>query len=325
MRNFPRDTEFSFVSSYQDAAQLIINQLFGFVGSPSFNKWSSFETSAALSPVVAIGLIAALYAVIRRKPGDREQGSKSSKAPIFWGALLCVSCLMVFQLSTGVAEWVHTVKQLSPVGILPFNAFFTVALVSPLILISAYGLAKVKSEKIGGAFILVYIIGSFVSVELSKPELTSHFSLDVLPAEQIYLRFASQDVSSLGPQFIATEAPNDLIPLSTFSTNKTCLTPLFSEAPNLELKPGPISVVENDRFNFSNPACYVYPEENNCGRGEKIFTIDTANLQRLLGHENPDWRTSKLQKQANTVSFWCFVFFLLLLLVGSSLRSGAED
>ncbi len=86
-----------------------------------------------------------------------------------------------------------------------------------------------------------------------------------------------------------------------------------SQKPDMPaLTPGPMHFTKSGESNLFNPACFQYPEANNCKPGDRIARDDIENFERFLGGEKTTWKMSLLQHAAN----WLSLGTLLACLMG---------
>ncbi len=84
--------------------------------------------------------------------------------------------------------------------------------------------------------------------------------------------------------------------------------------PSKPLRAGRVDQVFNGRFNIKNPACYVYPEENNCRPGDHFIVAQATQAEAFVSYRPfafalPGWQTA-----ATHVSRWLLVAIALLWL-----------
>ena len=59
-------------------------------------------------------------------------------------------------------------------------------------------------------------------------------------------------------------------------------------------------------FNIYNPACMVYPKQNNCSPGDRISVDDRENLEAFRTGKKTTWKMSTLQHITNWISVLTF-------------------
>ncbi|MBF0180116.1 MAG: tetratricopeptide repeat protein [Magnetococcales bacterium] len=67
------------------------------------------------------------------------------------------------------------------------------------------------------------------------------------------------------------------------------------------LHPGPVFELENGVYNFKNPACYVFPEENQCAPGDHFTAAQKADLEALVNYRPFRYEIPTKQKIANAL------------------------
>ena len=104
-------------------------------------------------------------------------------------------------------------------------------------------------------------------------------------------------------------------------SSQICYQPLFGykleRYPIGSLATGDIFVTHANKLNLKNPACYVYPAENNCEVGDH-FTVEQREEASLFAanHAYP-FEQSPLQVVANKVSILVFALCIVLVLVSA--------
>ncbi len=107
---------------------------------------------------------------------------------------------------------------------------------------------------------------------------------------------------------------NDLI--ARGESQLACYNPVFGyqleKFPVKSLHPGSVSEVSGGRFNLKNPACYLYPQENNCTPGDHFTVSQRAAAQNFAQYKPYEFKLSTSQKIANWLT--CATLILLVLL-----------
>lgn len=74
-------------------------------------------------------------------------------------------------------------------------------------------------------------------------------------------------------------------------------------------------------YNFKNPACMIYPAENNCEPGDHFRSSEEQNLEAFLSYKSFDFKKSTMQAAANIITIaailglivgLCFSFWRLI-------------
>ncbi|MES2510830.1 MAG: hypothetical protein V4625_12935 [Pseudomonadota bacterium] len=98
-----------------------------------------------------------------------------------------------------------------------------------------------------------------------------------------------------------------------------CYNPVFGyglekfKADNLHA--GPVLTERDGYLNLKNPACYVYPEENNCKPGDLFRADQKAEAAQFVNYKPFAFNISKKQEWANMVTFSA-LFLVALALCG---------
>jgi hypothetical protein len=90
---------------------------------------------------------------------------------------------------------------------------------------------------------------------------------------------------------------------------KDCYEPILNAGgnPSAVLHLGSVRDQDHGYFNLMNPACYQYPEQNDCAPGDRIRQSDGDNLDRLTHGRPVTWRVSAAQQIADLLSALSFV------------------
>ena len=97
-----------------------------------------------------------------------------------------------------------------------------------------------------------------------------------------------------------------------------CYNPIFGyrlenfSAQNLA--PGSVLAVNDGFLNLKNPACYVYPKENNCQPGDRFKADQLEQAQAFINYKPFAFNISEGQRIANTVTKFSLYFTLLWIL-----------
>lgn len=96
-----------------------------------------------------------------------------------------------------------------------------------------------------------------------------------------------------------------------------CYQPIFGYSlekfPLLNLKPGDIYEVTGGKFNFKNPACYVFPLENKCLPGDHYAESEKSTLENLSQYKQVYFQKSSLQRFSTFLSLITLVFILSIM------------
>ena len=89
----------------------------------------------------------------------------------------------------------------------------------------------------------------------------------------------------------------------------------------------PKSIVE-DKLNFLNPSCFMFPKENNCLPGDMFKKSQINELENFLNYKTFKFKLSKLQKVFNYVSLISLIFsicFIIYYLIKKVISNKSSD
>jgi len=69
-----------------------------------------------------------------------------------------------------------------------------------------------------------------------------------------------------------------------------------------DLHRGAVRDVRDGHYNIKNPACYVFPRENNCEPGEHFRVDQKAEMENFIAYRPFHFEISTTQKIANLVT-----------------------
>lgn len=81
-----------------------------------------------------------------------------------------------------------------------------------------------------------------------------------------------------------------------------------------DMRPGLVFETAGKHFNIKNPACYVFPKENNCVSGDHFRIDQHADAEKFLQYKPYPFAKSPLQKLADVINvIFLFLFTLVLI------------
>ena len=106
-----------------------------------------------------------------------------------------------------------------------------------------------------------------------------------------------------------------------------CYNPIFGyqleQFRSNGLTPGLVGATAGERLNFKNPACYLYPDDNACGVGERFRTDQADSLARLVDYRPIPFRRSSMQTIADWTTGLALAGLGLFAVVGAWRATGA--
>ena len=278
-------------------------------------SWEFHEQFLPISPVVALGLLCAAAlawhersALVRRWrrngvvlgigaltllvfmeliAGHGIIGSSLVHLPVF--SSLRVSLRFLYPLSLLLTIGAILVLQRSTYQLEPDNEHSTTVLI--------------------GIITILSLMATITPLTLQRVRLNYNIAAtedrlrDVRP-EWLYTPVTSIDDAVL-PSFNGT---------SSLKCDFDALFVWARQPQKLMLHIGPVDDVADGTFNMINPACYVYPQENDCKPGDRIRAEDRENLMRFTHGEKVTWRMSLLQRIANWTSLLVLLFCMGIIL-----------
>jgi len=112
-----------------------------------------------------------------------------------------------------------------------------------------------------------------------------------------------------------------------------CYNPVFGyrleNFPFKDLHPGPVREARDGHFNIKNPACYVYPKENECRPGDHFRETEREDMEKFVSYRPFTFNMSATQKAANALTLFGLVASVILVLAAGAfvlveLLSGAR-
>jgi hypothetical protein len=303
-------TGFDFMAPYYLLTGTKLTQLPAFFHQGAGAQFGLWEMDMALSPgllvLVLAGLAYGLYKIIKTRP------------PIGWNkapaALILFLGVWLATDLTLAQGWLYTLAKPLPVlRSLHANVRFTSAFIFPLALLGAYVFHLIfHNRKWANAAMLLIGLSTLVmlSFYLAIPVDVHIRSFNLKSALPVYAQidkgwnFTLQNVAEI----------TDMQVFRQEDSNLASQDPMFGyegEFFRPKAVVGPILAVQDGYYNLTNPAGYVFPEENNLQPFD-LFRVDQkGDLELFINHRQPKLAISTWQKFADAAS--------LLTLVGSVL------
>ncbi len=298
------------------AGRLFLSQLF-WPGTFTPFEWGVWEYNSALSPLAIFGLLLFVVACVRSAISFVRRRRSITVLQGICIVGLCLAIPAIAILSTGAFNFARLSQANWLAANLRMNLRFTAAFILPICLWSALGFSTLQHRWWRSTLvILAFVVCPFVG---AKVALTTQAApgqyFDKSGVTEFYRRARFDPLDELRVQkLVFGKRLDDFRALETRASNINCYFPLFISPPSL--LPGPPELVENAQYNFINPACYVFPSENNCSPGDRISTTDRQNLEHLLSHQNPRWKFSPYIQQSIVLAKVAFVMGLAVLILG---------
>jgi hypothetical protein len=175
--------------------------------------------------------------------------------------------------------------------------------------------------------------GNFVMFAVAGISTIAMLCLYFVIPQDVYNRsFNIKSVLSTYPQvdrgknFTLTNIANitDMEVFLTGNSNLASQDPMFGyvgEYFKPQVVPGLIMELHNGHYNMTNPAGYVFPEENNLQPFEPFRADEKADLELFINHKQPNFKISNWQKFADWLNLLALIATFLYLI--SELAKGS--
>lgn len=299
------------------AQSRIADGLSRLTGSPEFiGLW---ELDTGLSPI-AWGLLVVGTAVATSS--CRRSGIPSLDRRT-WVACIAVAVMTWLLIEATLARGLvyPLLKPLPILRSLHVNPRIASTFILPLALIAAtivqrrFGEARQASIR---ALLVLLALLAPLSYLLLPASLHGR-SFDLTLARETYTR------ARAGESFTVDRvaAVDDMTALASGASSQRPYEPLFGymlEEFASELLPGDVHDVRAGAFNLSNPAGYVFPEENDSHPFARIVESDRESLDLFVARASTDWTLPTTQVWANRLSTAALIAALFAALTGARRR-----
>jgi hypothetical protein len=274
--------------------------------------------------IIAMGAAVGIWRVITGRTG-LVQG----RAQIGAWALVVLILVAPIVLNTYTVEWNAVLKQTPLLKSAStfvrwywiFIPFF--ALVSALVLERTFGAFRTSATIVAVALIVSLNLMQDRRVYALEP-------YDPGPAVHAYHRLrggmAVPQIRAIGVyrdgrgSIVLPVHRNDA--LSQGYSPLYCYNPVFGyrleSFPFKDLHPGPVREVRDDHFNIKNPACYVYPKENECSPGDHFRETQREEMEKFVSYRPFAFNISTAQKAANALTVFGLVASVILVLAAGA-------
>ncbi len=341
MRFFPRVIEDHYGQTYLQGIAGMARQLTGFsVTAPYYlltgtkleglsaffrqgagAQFGLWEMDMALSPgllfLLVLGLGYGIHALLKTRPVlSRNKGIAV--------LILCLGIWLTTDLTLAQGWLYNVVKPLPVLRSLHANVRFASAFILPLALLGAYVFHKIFDGKKRAGTAAVLLVGFstliMLSLYLLMPDDLHVLNFNLKSALPIYPRidngwnFTLQNVAAITDMQVFVEGDSNL----------ASQDPMFGYVGEF-FKPkavvGPILEVSDGYYNLTNPAGYVFPEENNLQPFGLFREDQKADLELFINHRQPKLEISSWQKFADAISLAALAGSVLYLVFASIVGS----
>ncbi|KKU51710.1 MAG: hypothetical protein A3F26_03450 [Candidatus Ryanbacteria bacterium RIFCSPHIGHO2_12_FULL_47_12b] len=329
LRNFPRDfyTLPGFPRIF-DSARIAFESVFLRVPTDTANNLlanapfylQQHEFEFGITPVPFVLMTAGIIFFIATRIKKQEMPPMKKIVSAFAISLLLAIPILLNWYSP---TWNSFLKKLPWIGqssslIRWFSAYIPVFVL--LGILAAESLSKKHAVQIAiAALSVVFAIGYHTSADRAYYD-SQHYNPETI---QTAYRKAKQtrvipDIKAVGVytkqngEIAMPIGRNDVF--TQGGSQLACYNALFGyrleKFPRKDLIPGPVLSIRNGHFNIKNPACYVFPAENNCAPGDHFREEEREKAEAFVHYKPFEFQKSSLQKSADAIN----IFFLLFCL-----------
>lgn len=331
LNNIPRDLSSIFFIDYISYIKFILNALFGFSSIYENNFFQESYLAEFHELNYNIGFLGILFVF------SLFNKFLLRKYILTYSGIL-FTCLIIGFIST--SENINNFLGLNQITIIPWR--FLSILIIPIILISLININNIFEKKniltLKINFILCLIIALFLSLQFFtiKNQFSGNYKIN--PTMQNYelgqIKYVSAFLDKNKNNFIYPILRNDLIFNNSSTLN--CYEPIhgyqnekmvtkdfkFTEIKNYpELRIALLNplLINNGRFGFYNPACFLYPEVNNCNPYDTFKENEFEKLKNFLSFNKFEYKKDKsfivFLVISISIFFLCLSFLIFILAI----------
>ncbi len=261
--------------------------------------WNVAENSMFLSPVVLAGTIAALLLLFR--PLKKGMFGRRAFLIVYSAVLLeiCLELTQGFGLSVMLLERLplFTSVRVMTRFLYPFSLMLTMAAVGALQSILA---GSPRHERHAAIAALAVTAFCFPLAQLRIVEKMS------MPANLEHMRTTISRMDDADfthmPVAEVMKGNTDFLGKTGMICTEDALFTWAGQPQQHILRAGRANTVRDGYFNLMNPACYAYPEANNCTPGDRIAAGDRTNFNAFTKGGTLTWKVSWTQWIADRLS-----------------------
>lgn len=335
MRFFPREVNDTYNKTYFEGIFGLVSQLLGsmiltpfyllsgrsasevtvFLQKTTGSHYGLWETDISLTPVIfllLLGGIVELGLQLRNKPGLLTKKKFIAVILLLLGIWLSID----YSLAQG---WLYeSTKALPIIKSLHVNVRFASAFIFPASILAASYFqtfyAKFKNINFLVSFLIlsIFTILSIITYFLLDKEYTSNFNLQ--PSLKVYGQIEQ------GNTFPVNQIKNGLDD-RVFQTRSSNLGGMNNAIFGYKLEnfyplteTGSVFNVNDGYYNMTNPASYVYPDENNLYVFERFRVDQSEELDLFVNRKQPHFNISLIQKLANFASLFTLIVISIYLI-----------
>lgn len=291
-------------------------------------QWAALphELAYGLTPLPLIAILAGgLNALLAPKADERPARSAAPLA--IYALLACILAIPALLLYYS-PEWNAALKKLPLVGSTTSPYRWLVIYIPLLAIITGIALDQAGKMRLSVAGLLIVGIPALNALENREYYETQTF--DPAPFVAFY---DSVKNGAVTPQIVSTEDQRTpegipIIDNTLFLRGASpvrCYNPVYGyrleKLVTAPLTTGPVDLVHNEKsLNLHNPACLVFPNENNCHPWDAFPATQLAQLEAFSRYQPFEFTKSTTQKVSDLITLVTAAFVVLTLLLFSAKR-----
>lgn len=313
--NFPRDLyDLSGVTDLTDALLLPITSLLGFPHIDQVGLIGPHEFEYSVSPLVLPGLGLALLAT----------WAKYKRQLFLYGLAFTTVYLVVASVNYANPTWHGWLTTLPVISESASLYRWYASLILVLIVISTLGIdgfKRVRPVLCAAIILLVPIWQMYRTVDWQSLPVVNYTPLlaglaasrvdGIKPITRLHVNF-NEEGQPIGP------TSDSDVGFPDGGSQVFCYEPLFGyhgEKLKIEnLRMSDVRFTIGNEFNMKNPACYIYPDANNCSAGDNFTLAQASTLKDFTEYKDWDFAVPWYQSAANTITKLSWLIIILTLI-----------
>lgn len=332
LSNFPRSLyELQGITSIAASVWAPLANFFWGMSIPSqtHGNWllGSHEYELSLSPFALPGLVIALWVGIKSHP----------RILLRYSILMAPLVTLIILVNFYHPAWHEWLKQMPIVSSSVSLFRWYASLLLPVVLIAGMGIQRLPAKWIVPMSVVIIIGTSCWQVVREPPWKT----LPKVDYATILTGLESGRLEGITPitrLVVNTNSSGETSKIHAASDVKFtsgesqifCYEPILgyrAERLNIDnLRVGAVTTRIGNELNMKNPACYLYPQENQCAAGDNFTLAQTEQMLAFTHYQAWSFEQPTYQRLANWISLfsWIGLSIYLLLLAVSSIRRKRE-
>lgn len=282
-----------------------------------------FEYGVTIVPFLLI----AVHLLTRLTRSDGDQGPATRFTPGQTVTLAGLQLLLLLPLALNYysPDWNHFLKTLPVIRQLS-NVFRWFVIYIPFLVLMA-ALAMERTGLLRRYHLQVIALALTLIIGQNLITDTAYYEDQVYAPDTILAAYDAARESGTTPsiEYMVTSQDETGTPRPSLDGNDAlvdggsqllCYEPIFGyRLENLPFKtihPGPALVDEGGFLNLKNPACYLYPKENNCEPGDHFLASQLKEAEVFINFQPFAYNKSQAQEVADDITLVTIILLLLL-------------